>query len=405
MQFATPDLIPELELTSEEQNRSRLLDETIRNQIRNSKHKAITFSSFMNLALYAPLHGYYAAAPSVVGAEGDFVTAPELGDVFGKVLARKIADSCADFSGLPTLYEFGAGNGTLAVQILKELERIGFETAKYEIMELSPALQRIQRDTINRETHHIQDKIRWRTSLPESGMDGIVIANEVVDAMPVELFRRTSDGPRQGYVVETEHGIAVDYQSRVQPDFQISYDAVEFPEIDGSMTSELHCQAEAWVRTLAESINVGSILVVDYGFPEHEYYHPDRKQGTLVCHRRHRLLYDPLAYIGCQDISAHVNFSGLARAATESGMEVNGFTNLGSFVADVGIGAGILDDMAEGMNQNSRQLDKLCHPHEMGEIFKVMELTKNSESTGLGFSLSDRTHRLHVSDPICELSG
>ena len=405
MRIAIPDPNPELALTSEEQIRSRLLEGIIRKQIRDSQHNAIAFSSYMNLALYAPHHGYYTAKQNVVGAAGDFVTAPELGDVFGRILARKIAHGGSDFSDPPTLYEFGAGNGTLAIQILMELDRVGFKTANYEIIEVSPAFERNQRNSFSRASRHIQDKVRWRARLPESGMAGVVIVNEVVDAMPVELFMKTSDGTRQGYVVETGDGLALQYQSRIQPDFQRSYDALDLPESDGPVNSELHCRAEAWLRTLADSIATGSILIADYGFPAHEYYHHDRKQGTLVCHRRHRMLHDPLAYIGCQDITAHVNFSGLAGVATAAGMEVSGFTNLGSFVVDVGTSAGLMDDSAKISRSHSHQFHQLCHPHEMGEIFKVMELTKNFESTGLGFNLSDRTHRLHASDPTFEVSA
>ena len=398
MHFATPDPAAELKMSAYEHKRSRTLGELILAQIRSSDHKAIPFSSYMNLALYAPEYGYYTSAGKVVGAGGDFITAPEMGDMFGNFLATKIADSCAQFERPPTLYEFGAGNGTLAVQILKELNRRSVEINNYEIIEVSPMLRGFQQYTFSRTEHQISQKFKWRTNLPESGIEGIVIANEVVDAMPVELFCKTQDQFGQGFVVEADGGFGLEYRSSVRPDFRKSLSALNLQDVDDGYYSELHCQGESWLRTLAEMMNSGSILIADYGFPEREYYHHDRNQGTLVCHRRHRLLYDPFSYVGCQDITAHVNFSGLARAAAESGMEVNGFTNLGNFVVDIGMFGGMLDKVAKESVHYATQLDKLSSPNEMGEIFKVMELTKNFDSSGLGFNLSNRTHRLGVVD-------
>ncbi len=403
-QFATPHPTAEIEMSAEEQKRSRMLSALILSKIRNSDHNAIPFSSYMDLALYAPNYGYYTSAGKVVGAGGDFITAPEIGEVFGILLATKIAESCAQFERPPTLCEFGAGNGTLAVQILKELNRLDVEFEQYEIIEVSPSLKGIQQDTFSRAGHQVSQHIKWRENLPESGIEGIVIANEVVDAIPVELFLKVGDECRQGFVIEADCGFELEYRQPVQPNFRKSINALSLPEMDHEYFSELHCQAEAWMRTLAEMLKSGSILIADYGFPEHEYYHHDRNRGTLVCHRRHRLLYDPFSYIGCQDITAHVNFSGLARAAVETGMEVNGFTNLGSFVVDIGTIGGMFDRVTEKSVQSATQIDKLSSPNEMGEIFKLMELTKNFDSTGSGFNVSDRTHRLGISDPMFGLA-
>ena len=382
------------QLSRQEYERSHLLQNVIRDRIRDSKQQAITFSDFMNLALYDPSYGYYTTAGKVVGEEGDFITAPELGKLFGKALAHKISDICHVFSSPPSLYEFGAGNGTLAVQIIEELRCLGVEIQSYEIVETSATLRSIQQKLFNRTERQTRDQVRWLNSLPEFGIKGIIIANEVVDAMPVELFLKTNGELFQGYVVESNKGFKLDYRTEVQQDFERSFEALETSISYQPYYSELHCQADAWMCTLAESLEFGSILIADYGFPEYEYYHPDRSQGTLVCHRRHRLHYDPLAYIGCQDVTAHVNFSSLARAAAEVELEVNGFTNLASFMVDVGTTCGFLDNSVHGTDVDSSELSKLCQPHEMGEIFKVIEFTKNSDSTGLGFNLSDRAHRL-----------
>ncbi len=403
-QITTPHPTADIEMSAEEQQRSRTLSELILAQIRGSDHNAIPFSSYMNLALYAPSLGYYTSAGKVVGTGGDFITAPEIGDVFGSLLATKIADSCAQFESPPSLYEFGAGNGTLAVQILKELNRLNVEIEQYEIIEVSPALKGIQQDTFSLAKHQFSQKVKWRENLPQPGFEGIVIANEVVDAIPVELFLKVGDDCLQGFVIEADCGFELEYRKPIQPNFRKSINALDLSDIDDGYFSEIHCQAEAWIRTLAEMTKSGTILIADYGFPENEYYHHDRKQGTLVCHRRHRLLYDPFSYIGCQDITAHVNFSGLARVAAEKGMEVNGFTNLGGFVVDIGTMGGMFDRLTEKSVQYATQLDKLSSPNEMGEIFKVMELTKNFDSTGLGFNVSDRTHRLGVSDPVFALA-
>ena len=382
------------QLSRQEYERSHLLQDVIRDRIRDSKQKAITFSDFMNLVLYDPSYGYYTTAGKVVGEEGDFITAPELGKLFGKALAHKISNICQVFSSPPSLYEFGAGNGTLAVQIIEELRCLGVDIQGYEIVETSATLRRIQQNLIHRAEQQTRDQVRWLNSLPAFGIKGIIIANEVVDALPVELFLKANGELFQGYVVESNNGFKLDYKAEVQQDFESSFEALETSISIQPYYSELHCQAEAWMRTLAESLEYGSILISDYGFPEQEYYHPERSQGTLVCHRRHRLHYDPLAYIGCQDVTAHVNFSSLVRAAEEAELEVNGFTNLGSFMLDVGTSCGFLDNSVHVTDVDSGELSKLCQPHEMGEIFKVIEFTKNSDSTGLGFNLSDRAHRL-----------
>ncbi len=389
------DPMEELKLTEAEHTRSLLLCDRISSEIRNSKYKAIPFSRFMQLALYDPHHGYYTATPQILGPAGDFMTAPEMGDLFGKFLTVKILDIAPQLFGPLKLYEFGAGSGRLAVTILKELGRFEVDVAEYSIFEVSPALEAIQRETLKTAGRQIAGKVKWRKRLPRRGIEGIVIANEVVDAMPVELFSKTPEGILQGYVVESEFGLKLEYLPRLQPDFKKAYKAINFPEISPPYTSELHCQAEAWIRTLAEKMLMGAILISDYGFPEHEYYHPDRKQGTLVCHRRHRLFYDPMINIGCQDITAHVNFSALKRQVEQSNMEVGGFTNLGGFLANIGLfSVNIVDMQIDVSPKEARQIKVLGQLEEMGELFKVMELTKHIESTNTGFTLLDRTHRL-----------
>ena len=384
-----------LSLTPEESIRSKHLTQKILNAVRNTNKQALTFGQFMDLALYDSEFGYYTAGTRTVGPSGDFITAPELGNLFGRTLASKLAESLSGFDSPSNLYEFGAGSGRLAVQILHELDKLECRISEYGIIELSPVLRNVQQNTIRQAEKHLGEKVKWYDHLPPQGMKGIVIANEVLDAMPVELFCMEKNELLQGYVVESDTGFALEFRNECEADFEASFAALDLPEIAQPYISELHCRAEAWLRTIANHLDCGSILITDYGFPVHEYYHSERSQGTLMCHRRHHVLYDPLSYIGCQDITAHINFSNLARIAVESGMEVNGFTSFAAFLVDAGIECGELKNRSEiEKGQMLNEFITLVTPSEMGEIFKVIEFTKNFDSTITGFETADRSHSL-----------
>ena len=394
-----------LSLTPEEIIRSKHLTQKIVNAARNTNRQALTFGQFMDLALYDSEFGYYTAGTRTVGPGGDFITAPEMGNLFGRTLASKLAESLSGFDSPLKLYEFGAGSGKLAVQILHELDKLECRISEYAIIELSPVLRNAQQKTVCQIEKHLGEKVKWYDHLPPQGMKGIVIANEVLDAMPVELFCMEKNELLQGFVVESDTGFALEFRNECEADFEASFAALDLPEVTQPYISELHCRAEAWLRTIANHLDCGSILITDYGFPAHEYYHTERSQGTLICHRRHHVLYDPLSYIGCQDITAHINFSNLARIAVESGMEVNGFTSFAAFLVDAGIECGELKNRSEMEKaQMLNEFIALVTPSEMGEIFKVIEFTKNFDSTITGFETADRSHSLFRKNSVPEHS-
>ena len=384
-----------LALNGDELNRNRQLVQMICNAIRAADRKAITFADFMDIALYHPTLGYYTSATQVLGKDGDFTTAPELGDLFGKIMALKIG-SIFDHGDIRAgIYEFGAGTGKLAVQILNELNRLGIDVEEYAIIETSPRLMREQIDSIRISQCESSAKVNWYDELPRNGMRGVVIANELLDAIPFDLIRITNGEVLRGYVVETSNGLELEFNSSREDSFLRTLELIDVPGCENSYTTELHCRAEAWLRTIAEVMTAGSILISDYGFPSHEYYHPDRNEGTLMCHRRHRSLHNPFAYIGCQDITAHLNYSLIAKVAEDSGLSVNGFTTLAGFIVDMA-SAEMEQSNASASEQLifAQQMNMLTSPSEMGEIFKVMELTKGIESSQLGFRTLDHLHRL-----------
>ena len=353
----------------------------------------LPFDRFMAMALYEPGLGYYANAlpkfgqmPGGVAGQGsDFVTAPELSPLFGHTLARQVAQALAA-TGTDEVWEFGAGTGALALQVLDALTALGQPPSRYTIVDLSGTLRARQQATLARHA----DRVVWADRLPEA-FEGVVIGNEVLDAMPVQLLVRIggqTDG--QWY----ERGVVVDGAGALgwaerPTDLRPPLD-IEGPQ---NYLTEIHPQGEAFVRTLAERLQRGAAFFIDYGFPEAEYYHPQRHMGTLICHRAHQSDDDPLADVGFKDITAHVNFTGIALAAQDAGMTVLGYTGQGRFL----INCGLLDVAKDADVRENAMLGKLVNEHEMGELFKVIGLAPEASATGwdaIGFSAGDRTHRL-----------
>ena len=338
------------------------------------------FDQFMALALYAPGLGYYANDSRKFGlmpaGGSDFVTAPELSPRFGQTLARQVAQAL-QVSGTAEVWEFGAGSGALAAQVLGAL---GALVQRYTIVDLSGSLRERQRDRLAA----FGDKVRWATELPPQ-MRGVVLGNEVLDAMPVKLLTRLKG-------VWHERGVVV-FEGRLTYADQLT---VLRPPLDVAgehdYLTEIHPQAEGFVRTLADRLQSGAIFLLDYGFPEHEYYHPQRHMGTVMCHRAHLTDADALADVGEKDITAHVNFTGIALAGQTAGLEVLGYTSQGRFL----LNCGLLDDMEESTLAERAIVQKLVNEHEMGELFKVIAFAaKNSPAwEPLGFSAGDRTHTL-----------
>ncbi|HEV7578540.1 MAG TPA: SAM-dependent methyltransferase [Caldimonas sp.] len=333
----------------------------------------------MALALYAPGLGYYASGRTIVGrmpASGsDFVTAPELSPLFGRTLARQLAQAL-DASGSDEVWEFGAGSGALAAELMGAL---GDRVRRYSIVELSAPLRARQREA----TRAFGDRVRWLDALPET-MTGVVVANEVLDAMPVDLIH--FDGSAWlARGVARGAGAAFAWADR-PTDARPPVDTGFAP---GS-TTELHVQAQAFVATLADRLGRGAIFLIDYGFPESEYYHPQRAGGTLMCHRAHRADTDPLVDVGLKDITSHLDFSALAVAGQDAGLDVVGYTSQARFLLDCGLGE-LLADAALAARSDAL---KLVHEHEMGELFKVLAFAKGVAFAPIGFASGDRRHRL-----------
>jgi SAM-dependent MidA family methyltransferase len=273
------------------------------------------------------------------------------------------------------VWEFGAGSGALALSLL---EALGERVRRYRIVDVSGALRRRQQQTLQAHA----DRVDWLDALPEA-MHGVVVGNEVLDAMPVQLL--AFDGQRwfeRGVSLDGERFAWADQETALRPPH-------EGPFMPGTVT-EIHPQAEAFVATLAERLSRGAAFFIDYGFPAAEYYHPQRHGGTLMCHRGHRADPDPLADVGDKDITAHVDFTGIALAAQDAGFEVLGYTSQARFLMN----CGLLDDLAGADARAVANAQKLLNEHEMGELFKVIGLARGCEFEARGFTAGDRTHTL-----------
>jgi SAM-dependent MidA family methyltransferase len=377
--------------SAEEQSWSERLRELIRREI-EARGGAVDFGRFMELALYAPGLGYYSGGRQQFGPSGDFVTAPELGDMFARCLARPCRQVLRDLAGADIL-EMGAGSGALAAGLLSELERLGTLPAHYFILELSAALKAQQEETIRQRTPQLLTRVRWLTTLP-STFRGVMLGNELLDAMPVERFRVTAQGVRQ-LQVTWEHD---QFAWRERPAEATVCRRVESLQLPEGYTSEINLPAEAWVRSVAEVLQAGVVLLIDYGFPRPEFYHPQRQQGTLMCHYRHRTHDNPLILAGLQDITAHVDFSAIAEAGHDAGLSVLGYTSQAMFLLACGLAdiAAAPDAPADIRTQARRthEINQLTSPAEMGELFKVMALGRGVAAPLLGFTLQDRRGRL-----------
>ncbi|HEY0858810.1 MAG TPA: SAM-dependent methyltransferase [Albitalea sp.] len=342
----------------------------------------LPFDRFMAMALYAPGLGYYARGDrqfgSLPSSGSDFITAPELSPLFGAALARQVEQALAGCGG-DELWEFGAGSGALALQLLRAL---GDRVRTYHIVDLSGTLRARQRETLAAFAHRLQ----WHDELPER-LHGVIVGNEVLDAMPVQLLRFDGERWLERGVSTSGEGFAwAERPSDLRPPH-------EGPFPPGTVT-EVHPQAEAFIATLADRLERGAAFFIDYGFPAAEYYHPQRSGGTLMCHRGHLADTDPLIDVGAKDITAHVDFTGIALAAQDAGLEVLGYTSQARFLMNCG-----LLELLQGADVKAiGNAQKLLNEHEMGELFKVIGFARGCDaaftSAPVGFVSGDRTHML-----------
>ena len=354
----------------------------------------IPFARYMDLALYAPGLGYYVAGATKLGAAGDFVTAPEMTPLFAMALSTQVA-AILRVSERCEILELGGGSGRLAADLLNALATRDALPSRYTILEPSPDLRERQRATIAREASVHLARAAWIDALPPA-IDGVVIANEVLDAVPPHIVARRGDAWFERGVGWNADRAAFEWAERVADARLELLAGKRWPE-SGDYLSEINPAAEALIEDIARRFVRGAALITDYGFPAAEYYHPQRDQGTLMCHYRHRAHADPFLWPGLTDITAHVDFTAIARAGESGGLAVAGFTAQAPFL----LGCGILDALAasgEPMSKDYLQaaapVQKLLSPAEMGELFKVIAFSNSDAIAWPGFALADRAHRL-----------
>jgi SAM-dependent MidA family methyltransferase len=339
------------------------------------------FDRFMAMALYEPGLGYYANALQKFGtmpsSGSDFVTAPGLSPLFGQTLAIQVRQAL-EATRTREVWEFGAGTGALALQLLDSL---GDAVHRYSIVDLSGSLRARQADTLLK----YADKVRWLDAWPDA-IEGVVVGNEVLDAMPVQLLQRTQGVWHERGVISAGEGFA--WQDRVT-DLRPPLDI----EGEHDYLTEIHPQAEAFVASLAERLLAGrggAAFFLDYGFPEGEYFHPQRHMGTVMCHQLHQADDNPLVAVGQKDITAHVNFTGVALAAQNAGLEVLGYASQAWFLLNLGLA----ERMSSATLPERSQAQRLINEHEMGELFKVIGFATAADWSAQGFARGDRSHRL-----------
>ncbi|MGZ9013883.1 MAG: class I SAM-dependent methyltransferase [Burkholderiales bacterium] len=351
----------------------------------------LSFECFMELALYAPGLGYYSAGSTKLGPAGDFITAPEHSPLFGRCVARQVEELLA--TGVSEVLEIGGGSGALAAEVLQALATSSRIPERYSILEVSAELRERQRARIAAAVPALFERVRWIDALP-SKTQTVVLANEVLDAMPVHVVRVHDDGI-------DELGVALAAGERFERQYRPAtgelLSVAQTLRLPAGYETEINLRARAFTRALAASIDRGVALIIDYGYTRAEYYHPQQLRGTLMCHYRHRAHEDPLVLVGLQDITAHVDFTAIADAALESGMKVLGYTSQADFL----VNCGIADMLSEADSANVRayiplaaQAQMLLSPAEMGERFKVLALGKGISLPLAGFTRGDRTHTL-----------
>jgi SAM-dependent MidA family methyltransferase len=351
----------------------------------------------MELALYAPGLGYYVAGSRKFGEAGDFVTSPEVSPLFAQCLARQARDVLREL-GTGDILEFGAGSGLLAADMLAELERLNVLPDSYQILEISPELQERQRETLLQKVPGLLKRVRWLDHLPQA-FSGVVIGNELLDAMPVSRFRIATAGIEECFVEQDGQGLMEVFAPSVTPGMEEA--VTQIISVTGGLgegyVSEVNLRQASWLRALSAMLERGAVLLIDYGYPRSEYYHPQRSSGTLMCHYRHRAHADPFRWVGLQDITSQVDFSAAAAVAVESGFNLAGYTTQAHFLMANGLGELVAASDPNDLARHMALVQGVKHltlPSEMGERFKVLGLTKALQTELSGFQLLNLQERL-----------
>ena len=357
----------------------------------------LPFDRYMELALYAPGLGYYAAGARKLGPDGDFVTAPEVSPLFGRCVAAQCAQ-ILDALGGGDLLEFGAGTGALAAELITTLDAMGTGWGEYLVLEPSPDLRQRQRETLARRVPRLLDRVRWLDRLPDA-FGGVMLGNEVLDAFPVHRFRIGSDGLEEGFVTTGRRGLAAAWAPVRSAGLAPAVRAIEAAcgELPEGYGSEINLRLAPWLAAAGAALERGALLLVDYGYAAAEYYHPDRREGTLLCHYRHRVHGDPLRWPGLQDVTASVDFTAVARAGEAAGLALAGYTTQAAFLLGTGLDRWLAASDVDDVVAHQRLVQGvriLTLPGEMGERFKAIGFTRGLDLAWCGFSFRDLRDRL-----------
>jgi SAM-dependent MidA family methyltransferase len=356
----------------------------------------IGFDRYMDLALYAPGLGYYSGPTPKLGASGDFVTAPEVSPLFARCLARQCRQVLMALGG-GAILEAGPGSGAMAAGLLATLRDMACLPERYLLLEVSPDLRERQRWLLQARLPELMARIEWIDAPPPGGLRGLVLANELLDALPVHRVEHGAGGWLEWLVVWRDGGVAWEAGPPASAELERALERMAAGrELPGGYRTELGLAQPVWVREMGRCLHAGALLVIDYGYPRHELYHPQRGRGTLVCHYRHRAHDDPLLWPGLQDITAHLDFTALAEAGADAGLDLAGFTTQAQFL----LALGLTDDLARAAADPAAyvalaaQVKRLTLPGEMGESFKVLALTRGLDLPLAGFALHDGRARL-----------
>ncbi|VAW47982.1 SAM-dependent methyltransferase, MidA [hydrothermal vent metagenome] len=372
-------------------------------QIRTAlvRHKSLTFSQYMQKVLYTPNLGYYTNNLAKFGEQGDFITAPEISPIFSRCLAKQ-AQQVLQQLDEPNIVEFGAGRGVMARDILLELQNMGQALTRYYIIEVSAELQQRQKDTLKKALpNELFQKVVWLNQLPNTPIPAVILANEVLDAMPFERLRIEPHHALRGYVRYNDETKKFEWDYQPITDSSLQQFANRLIQHIGKVSelgydTEINLHIKPWLKSLHAILSQGAVFLIDYGYSREEYYQPARVMGTLRCHYQHRAHSNPFFYPGLQDITAHVDFTAVAESGFESGFKVAGYTTQANFLMGSGLLEMASDPSAPVTEQikTAQQIKTLTLPNEMGETFKVIALTKQFDQPLLGFSVRDLRHQL-----------
>lgn len=362
--------------------------QTIQTKIKN--HGPLSFVEFMQFALYDSKFGYYTSGLEKIGKSGDFITAPQLTPLFAHALANECQPILSSVLN-PSVLEFGAGTGRLCIDLLKQLEQLHQLPEHYYILEVSGDLQQRQYELIKAEIPHLLPRIQWLSSWPNFSLNGVVLGNEVLDAMPVHRFLKKNNQFYESFVELGQDEELIQTFKLCTNSLLLTYLQTQLSNLNEPYQSEINLFLQPWLNQCSQLLNHGALFLFDYGFPHHEYYHPDRHSGTLMCHFRHQAHTNPFINIGEQDITAHVDFTHVAECAYDAGFEISGYTNQAAFLLSNGILDSlnkISDPLAKIKAQQAVKI--LTLPNEMGELFKVIALTKQLSTPLNGFQILDK---------------